>query len=512
MTTGEDLHRRYRHLLGLQRRLAAERQLHRLAARATAEISEFLEADRSSLFLLDWETMQLTGYHAEGLADNALVVPLRMGLIGTAIIRRQVINVVNAYQHPCFNPEIDAGVGYKTDNLLAVPLTVPDGGVLGGIELLNSDGGRFTESDEAAAGRCADRLARLLLADELDTAIAEAALAELHGAIGFHRGSIFVLDEPAGQLFAICAEGSEGRPIVLNLKLGIAGLVALTGERLRIADVAADSRFDASVDRRTGYRTRTMICQPLFGTHGEILGVVQAINKLDGEFDDQDGEVLESVAAVVGIAVENALLLRDAERQFHSLLETLAASIDARDALTAGHSRRVAVIAAAIGHALGFADTDLDVLQVAAILHDYGKIGVDDAVLRKNGKLDEEEFRHMKKHAGATFDILERIYFARKYRGVPLIASSHHECPDGSGYPRGLTNHEIPFMTKILTVADVYEALTADRHYRQGMAPEQALAILDRGIGDKFDAAVVAALKQCLAAGAGFALPGGGAH
>jgi HD-GYP domain-containing protein (c-di-GMP phosphodiesterase class II) len=149
----------------------------------------------------------------------------------------------------------------------------------------------------------------------------------------------------------------------------------------------------------------------------------------------------------------------------------------------------------AIARQLGFSGRELDVVEVAAILHDYGKIGVDDHVLKKPGKLSPEEYAHIQQHARLTHDILGRIHFARKYRNVPLIASSHHEYLDGSGYPRGLFAREIPFMSKILTVADVFEALTADRHYRKGMAPADAFRILDADVGRKFDAHVVAALK-----------------
>jgi len=201
--------------------------------------------------------------------------------------------------------------------------------------------------------------------------------------------------------------------------------------------------------------------------------------------------------SMISVAIENALLLDVQERQFHSLLEVLAASIDARDTLTAGHSTRVAAYAVGIGQELGFAGDELKVLEMAALLHDYGKIGIEDQVLKKNGKLSEEEYAHIRQHPALTFSILDRIHFARQYRDVPLIAASHHECLDGSGYPRGLTAGEIPFMAKILTVADVFEALTADRHYRDGMPVERALAILDEGVGSRFEGTVVDGLKRC---------------
>lgn len=201
------------------------------------------------------------------------------------------------------------------------------------------------------------------------------------------------------------------------------------------------------------------------------------------------------------------MLFADQERQFHSMVAALAASIDAKDGLTAGHSSKVALHAVAIGGALGFGAEELDLLRVAAILHDYGKIGINDSVLKKEGVLDAEELVHMQMHASLSEDILKRIHFTRRYRSVPLIAACHHERLDGSGYPHGLTGREIPFMAKILTVADVFEALTSDRHYRKKTSSDEALEILDAGAGTRFDSHVVAALRRSLAGAQAAALP-----
>jgi HD-GYP domain-containing protein (c-di-GMP phosphodiesterase class II) len=498
----DSLRERFRHLAEIQRRVSRERNLSRLPGLVMREVTSLLEADRSTLFLLDRDTMELRACFAEGMDEGkTIVVPLRMGVIGTGILQRRTINLANAGQHPYFNPQIDAVYGYKTDSLLVVPIIDGAGQALGGIELLNKGSGRFTVGDEAAVAGIAAGMASSLAAGKIDAAMARVLLADLHGRIDFDRGTIFKLDATAGQLAAIYAEGTENVTITLNIKLGIAGLTALTGEALHIADAWNDARFDSSFDKRTGYRTRNILCLPLLGTDHEAIGVVQVINKHEGAFTAEDMELVEGVCGIVAIAVENALLFAESERQFNSLLETLAASIDARDALTAGHSIRVAVISKGIARELGFTEADIEILRVAAILHDYGKIGIDDAVLKKEGKLDEGEFAHMKQHASMTHDILDKIHFARKYRSVPLVAASHHEALNGSGYPLGLAGHEIPFMSKIIAVADCFEALTADRHYRKGMPLDKAFAILDGGVGPKFEGRIVDALRRYLDAG-----------
>ncbi len=178
------------------------------------------------------------------------------------------------------------------------------------------------------------------------------------------------------------------------------------------------------------------------------------------------------------------------------MLEVLAASIDAKDPLTAGHSERVNEYAVGIARELGFKDAETDILSVSALLHDYGKIGIDENILKKPGKLTPEEYEHIKKHAVKTRDILNKMNFIRKYHNVPFIASCHHECPDGSGYPDGIRGNEIPFMARIIAVADVFEALTARRHYREALSSEQAFEILEQGIDTKFDGNIIAALKK----------------
>ena len=490
---------RFRHCLEIQRRVSSEHDLGRLAQKVMREITALLGADRSTLFLFDWNTMELRANFAEGVEGHTLVVPLRMGIVGTAILRREITNVSNAYASPYFNPEVDSMLGYRTESLLVAPLLGSEGRILGGLELLNKATGRFSADDETLAAQTAARLARRVESGDASPIDVGAEVNALRNVVGCDRSTVFVLEEGSGRLVAIHADGGDGRSISLNMKLGIAGLTAVSGRSIHIAEAWEDPRFDRSVDQRTGYRTRSMLCVPLKSASGESVGVVQAINKHNGLFSEDDLATLEAVAGIVAIGIENAMMFADQERQFHSLLDVLAASIDAKDTLTAGHSTNVARYSIAIGRELGFSSEELDLLRVSAVLHDYGKIGISDSVLKKDGPLDAEEFSHMKSHASLSEDILTRIHFARKYSNVPLIAASHHERLDGSGYPRGLTGREIPFMAKILTVADVFEALTADRHYRKKLSTDDALAILDEGVGTRFDSHVIAALRSYLA-------------
>lgn len=460
------------------------------------KISESLNADRSTLFLVNWERMQLWTKFAEGLEDERISIELKMGLVGLSVFTRQLVNVTNACEDPRFNSKIDEISGFRTESLLAVPFFDKEGEVVGAMELLNKKTGFFAEEDEEKALRTAVALSEIDCMTHSGQEKAKALVRELRRSAECERSSLFLIDGEKSELCSIMAEGLQSQDIHLSLRLGIAGLVAVTAQELNVQDAYSDPRFDKAVDERTGYRTRCIMSVPVKNQYGDVLGVIEAMNKKGGTFNDSDMDLLKALSSVVAISIENAMLFHDQDRQFRSILEVLAASIDAKDPLTAGHSVNVTKYAVGIGRELGLGETEIDVLSVAALLHDYGKLGVDENVLRKSGKLTPEEYEHIKQHVVYTRNILDKMYFTRKYRGVPLIASSHHERLDGSGYIDELKGHEIPFMARIIAVADVFEAMTAKRLYREALRPEDAFEVLEQAVGTKFDTNIVAALKR----------------
>jgi HD-GYP domain-containing protein (c-di-GMP phosphodiesterase class II) len=199
---------------------------------------------------------------------------------------------------------------------------------------------------------------------------------------------------------------------------------------------------------------------------------------------------------VVGISLRNEELLESKDRQFRSTLRGLAASIDARDPMTRGHSEKVTEYTLGICDELGFSQEERDVISTAALLHDYGKIAVPDAILRKPGLLTPRERELVKIHAEQSERILRQISFEGIYWQVPAIAGAHHEKIDGSGYPRGLRGEEIPLGARIIGVADFFEAITAERHYREPMRREEAIALLKREAGKSFEPYLVDAFLR----------------
>lgn len=496
MTDLERENERLKRFIQIGKRLGHERDLDELIPLVMTEISELLNADRSTLFLLNWENMELWTKFAQGLGENRITIALHMGIVGSAVLSGRIIRVANAYEDRRFNSSFDKRTGFRTESVLAAPLYDPSGEIKGALELLNKRTGPFSRMDEQVVGAAGDRFKALNFeaADDLDTArrIVEALRIQLD----CRRGSLFFLDRARALLHSTITEGREKIDIELSLNLGIAGLVAITGKALNITDAYADPRFDKRSDERTGYHTRCILCVPVTNKVGETLGVIQAINKRNGSFSAEELEEVQTLAASIANAIENAILFDEQDRQFKSILEVLAASIDAKDSLTAGHSAKVTEYAVGIAQELGFDKSECDVLSVAAMLHDYGKIGIDDQVLKKPGKLTVEEFEHIKSHVAITGTILSKMHLARRYRLVPLIANCHHERLDGSGYLDGRRSESIPFLSKILAAADVFEALTAKRHYHEARPPEEAFAIMDANTGTHFDPNVVAALKR----------------
>jgi putative nucleotidyltransferase with HDIG domain len=185
----------------------------------------------------------------------------------------------------------------------------------------------------------------------------------------------------------------------------------------------------------------------------------------------------------------------DTEAAYTGAIQALAAALDARDPYTAGHSERVSVLSVAIGRTLRLPDDEIDVLRLGALLHDIGKIGVPDGILRKAGKLTEQEFDAIKQHPVLGARILRSVPFLTRHL---QIVELHHERPDGRGYPHGLRGDDIPLHARIVHAADAYDAMTSARAYRGALPPGEALRELWRCAGTDFHADIVAALATAL--------------
>lgn len=307
------------------------------------------------------------------------------------------------------------------------------------------------------------------------------------------RCSLFVVDHQSGELWTQVALGLEGTRMIRVAIAGtsIVSLCARTGRVINIPDAYEDPRFDPDVDKSTGYRTKNILCVPMHDRNGSVIGVFEVMNKESGIFTDEDEEWLQALAAVAGGLIEQAQQYSEIEHFVDKTLETLAQTIDKRDPLTAGHSIRVTKYSLLIGESMSVSEDERDVLRYSAMMHDYGKIGVPEAILWKNGRLTAEEYACVQTHAKITYDLLSNLPFTNRLAQVPFVASCHHEKLDGTGYYRGLKGHEIPFLARVITVSDVFDALTSVRHYRNRMSITKVYEIMESGRENHFDPEVV---------------------
>jgi HD-GYP domain-containing protein (c-di-GMP phosphodiesterase class II) len=443
-----------------------------------------------------------------------------------------------------------------------------------------------------ASERNLDRLLQLILGEVTKVMEAE-------------RSSFFLVDRERNELWSKIAQGLEVREIRIKIGTGISGYVAQTGSILNIEDAYADPRFDQDTDRRTGYRTRTILCGPMLNKLNEVIGVLQVLNKGDGVFTSEDEDLLLALSSQAAVAVENAILYENIQKLFEGFIKASVYAIESRDPTTSGHSERVAILTVGLAEqvnradsgpyaAIQFSPEDMREVRFASLLHDFGKVGVREPVLIKANKLFEhdldrilsrfklikrslendalrkklalamtpgsgsegvlaevdaelrrrlseiddqlrfildanrptllakgglqriqdiaartfmdvdgaevsylttqeveslsiakgsltvEERQQIESHVTHSFRFLRQIPWTRDLRHIPPIAYAHHERLNGTGYPSGLRNGDIPFQARMMMICDIYDALTAsDRPYRRAIPPDQALDILD---------------------------------
>jgi HD-GYP domain-containing protein (c-di-GMP phosphodiesterase class II) len=311
-------------------------------------------------------------------------------------------------------------------------------------------------------------------------------------------GSLLLIDEETNRLYFEVALGDKEETVKtfhLEMGEGIAGWVAQHGEPLIVHDAQNDPRFFSEVDKKSKFTTRNVICVPV-KVKDKTIGVLEAINKLGGgSFSEDDISIFQSLADQVAVALDNARLLAEIEGLFFQTAESLADAIEKRDPYTGGHTKRVTEYSIAMGEELNLESDEMRWLKLAAILHDIGKIGVEDVILRKEDKLTEEEYDQMKKHTLMGAEIIGHI---KQLHGIIPGLKYHHEKIDGRGYPEGLADGSIPLIAKIVAVADTFDAMTSDRPYRKALRKEEAFSELRRCVGTQFDRELVDSfIKAC---------------
>ena len=273
----------------------------------------------------------------------------------------------------------------------------------------------------------------------------------------------------------------------------IVGWVAQSGKPLII-----HGRADISIKGRKKYEKVNSICVPLKTRKG-VLGVVNLNRKEDASsFTEDNLKLLFTMANDVAFAIENATLYQNLHESYLSIIRALVSALELKDSHTRGHSESVTRYAVALAKKLKLSPQEIESIEVAAILHDIGKIGIQESILNKPGKLNNEEWKEMKRHPEFSYKILKEVNFPWEIK--PVIYA-HHERYNGKGYPARLKGEKIPLGARILAVADTFAAMTSDRAYRKGLSKEMAIEELKRVAGTQLDPELVKVFVEMLMSG-----------
>ena len=307
----------------------------------------------------------------------------------------------------------------------------------------------------------------------------------------------FVINEAVNQPFEVASTGSaaipKDQPDADNY-LPLADVSMLSG---LIMEVVSDE-IPLLVSNNNGARglppeLRSAMVVPL-KIREKVFGVLTAsLREGDSRFTEKDLFYLSFMAKSAAHSIENLALYENIYENLFATLYAFVNAVEARDLYTREHSSRVTGISMIIGKQMGCGVEELDILNFAGHLHDIGKIGIRDDILLKPGRLTDEEFEKIKEHPTIGANILEQMGFWEKERE---IIRCHHERYDGTGYPDGLKQDQIPLLARIMSVADVYDAMASDRAYRKRMEEELILKIINEGVGTQFDPDVVAAFME----------------
>lgn len=318
------------------------------------------------------------------------------------------------------------------------------------------------------------------------------------------RCSVWLLDSQRGQLWTKVAHGvSELR---IPVGAGLAGHSIATGQPIFIDDAYSNEPYRTvlnngalKTDQQTGYRTKGMMVIPFRNNEGEIMGCYQAINKMTPSevFSDRDLRNLTLAASYSGKSIESAMLAEEIEETQKEIIFTMGEIGESRSKETGNHVKRVAEYSYILAQSLGMAKSEAELLKMASPMHDIGKVAIPDSVLKKPGKLTEEEYEVMKTHAEIGYNLLKNSK-RNILKTAAIVAEQHHEKWNGKGYPRGLAGEEIHIFGRITGIADVFDALASDRVYKKAWELDRILNLFKEERGHHFDPAVVDAFMASL--------------
>ncbi len=335
------------------------------------------------------------------------------------------------------------------------------------------------------------RFGRLIAAETRIESLLTLIAEELKNILSADRCAVFLLDHYKNELWTRVLVGNDEKILRIPVGRGVAGFVAKTCSAVNLRAAYRDPRFTEDLDRLTGYQTKTLLAVPLTAHDGSILGVFEVRNKLKGSFTEEDEGLLRILATMAASFVENATLYNDLRRSHVETIYRMALVAEFRDQKDTGrHLRRMSRFSGILARAVGLSEAEAEDIRYAAPLHDIGKVAIPDSILRKPGSLTPEEYEEMKRHTIYGGQMLANAE-SRLLRLASRIAVGHHERYDGAGYPHGIKGEDIPLEARIVTVADVFDALISKRVYKGAWELEEVKAYFQEQRGKIFDPKIV---------------------
>lgn len=300
------------------------------------------------------------------------------------------------------------------------------------------------------------------------------------------RCTVWVISDDKTKLWTKVAHGVEY--IEVPIASGIVGAAIVQRENIIIEDVYQDERFNAAVDKNTGYHTKSMIVIPMFDQDDEVIGAFQAINSqnINGVFDMRDTERLTLASSFAANTLVSARLTQEIEETQREVVFTMGAIAESRSKETGNHVRRVAEYSKILALAYGLDIKEAELLKEASPMHDIGKVAIPDAILNKPGPFVPEERTIMETHAEKGHAMIKDSV-RPLLQAASIVAYEHHERWDGAGYPRGLKGEEIHIYGRITAIADVFDALGSDRVYKKAWDNERIFKLFKEERGKQFD-------------------------
>jgi putative nucleotidyltransferase with HDIG domain len=333
--------------------------------------------------------------------------------------------------------------------------------------------------------------------EPLFTLIVKTTMETLHAEIGY-----ILLYEPGIESFRVTTllghDFASHEESLLPMKpSSVSAWVIKNRKSLLITDINEAPQFDRFSS--LGYERKTLICAPLL-VKDEIIGTITVVNKLNQSvYNTDELELLNTIAAQAGIAIKNAQLYDEQQVIYMNTIHALVSAIEANDSMTRGHSERVTLFSIELARKLAIPPERMKIIERAAILHDIGKIGIDLSLLHKEEQLSPTDVCHLREHPAIGMKILDPIDFLQD---VKICIGQHHERFDGHGYPNQLEGDDLLIESRILAIADAFDAMTSDRPYRKALPIEDAISELVNNAGTQFDPRMVPHFVELLQSGA----------